>query len=152
MVKKSFSDALAELRSRNVSIAATYRDWGKRLPPGPATRLAMSLAEQRLDLGKALGEIASDYGLPGVQVEFELAPAEAPGAAAGNADISEPVEILKMMVSIEAAEHELLAAVAGAAVAASTEIAERLASEAASAQKRSNWARDQLDLLDMLHS
>jgi hypothetical protein len=147
-VSKPFTEALGELRTRNLAIAALYRDWGRHLPPGPVTRLAMSLAEQRLDLGKALGEIGSDYSLRSLQVEFDAAPAEAP--IPGDAELSEPAAILERMAAAEAADHELLAAVAGAAVAASSESAERLAAEAASARKRSIWAQDQLDLLGMM--
>ena len=142
-----FPGALEELRARSLSIAAIYRGWAKRLPPSPIMQLAMSLAEQRLDLGKALGEVASECGLRGVQVEFELLPAEAPAA---SDEVAEPGALLKKMVAAEAADHELLAAAAGAVVGASTAAAERLAAEANAARKRSLWAQDQLELLDML--
>jgi hypothetical protein len=150
MPSMPFPDALGELRSRSLSVAAVYRDWGRRLPPGPITRLALSLAEQRLDLAKALAELVAEHGLRGIQVEFELDPAEAPAPSAAEAGLAEPAAILKKMVAAEAADHELLAEAAGAAVAASAATAERLAAEAASARKRSIWAQDQLELLDML--
>ena len=150
MLNMPFPEALKELRSRNSAIAAIYRDWARRLPPGPITRLALSIAEQRRDLDKAFGEIAAKYGLQDIQVEFEIAPSEAVGASAEDSALSEPKAILKDIAAAEAADHDLLAAFAGAAVASSTDVAERLASEAASARKRSIWAQDQLELLNML--
>jgi hypothetical protein len=144
------SFALKELSSRNTAIAAIYREWARRLPPGPVTRLAWSIAEQRLDLGKALGEIAADRGIPEVEVEFETAPASSAGVEASEAALADPIIILKKISEAEASDHELLAAVAGAVVPSSGPVAERLASEAASARKRSIWAQDQLELLSML--
>jgi hypothetical protein len=146
----SFPDALGELRSRSLAIAGIYREWARRLPPGPITQLALSCAQQRADLGKALAEIGGEPGLRGLQVEFELALSEAPGPSAGDAALSEPGAIFRKMADAEAADHELIAAAAGAAVAVSAAVAERLASEADSARKRSTWAQDQLELLAML--
>jgi hypothetical protein len=143
------SFALKELSSRNAAIAATYREWARRLPPGPLTRLTGSIAEQRLDLGKALGEIASYRSLPDIEVEFELAPASAAGVSQVEAKLDDPKVILRKMAEAEAAEHELLAAVAGAVLPESAPVAERLASEAAAARKRSIWAQDQLDLISL---
>jgi hypothetical protein len=142
--------ALKELSSRNAAIAAIYREWARRLPPGPVTRLTGSIAEQRLDLGKALAEIAADRALPEIEVEFETAPASAAGIEANEASLADPKAILKRMSEAEASDHELLAAVAGAVLAASVPTAERLASEADQARKRSIWAQDQLELLNML--
>jgi hypothetical protein len=150
MSSLALSFALKELSSRNTVIAATYREWARRLTPGPVSRLAWSMAEQRLDLGKTLGEIAANRSLPEVEVEFDLAPAAAAGVVASEASLAEPRAILKKMSEAESADHELLAAVAGAIVPASGAAAERLASEAAQARKRSIWAQDQLELLSML--
>jgi hypothetical protein len=144
------SFALKELSSRNAAIAAIYREWARRLQPGPVTRLAWSIAEQRLDLGKALSEIAADRSLPEVDVEFESTIASAAGVDAGEATLADSKAILKKIAEAEASDHELLAAVAGAVVPSSGPVAERLASEAASARKRSIWAQDQLELLSML--
>jgi hypothetical protein len=141
--------ALKELSSRNTAIAAIYREWARRLPPGPVTRLTWSIAEQRLDLGKALGEISADRSLPEVEVEFETAPASAAGVYADAASLSDAKTILRKISEAEASDHELLAAVAGAVVSASGPVAERLASEASQARKRSIWAQDQLELLSM---
>jgi hypothetical protein len=148
MSSQPLSFALKELSSRNAAIVAIYRDWARHLPPGPVTRLAWSIAEQRLDLGKALGEIAADRSLPEVEVEFETVPASAIGA--GAASLTDIKAILKEISEAEAWDHELLAEVAGAVVPSSGPVAERLASEAASARKRSIWAQDQLELLSML--
>jgi hypothetical protein len=149
MSNMPFPDAFKELRSRNLSIAAIYREWSRRLPPGPVTRLALSIAEQRRDLDKVFGEIATNYELQSIQVEFELPPSEVAGVSAADSALSEPKAILKEIAAAEAADHDLLATVAGAALTSSTEIAERLAGEAASARKRSIWAQDQLELLSM---
>jgi hypothetical protein len=146
----AFPDALKELHSRNLAIAAIYRDWARRLPPGPVTRLATSIAEQRRDLGKAIEEVAAVYVRQGTNVEFDLAPAESAGLSPEDAALSEPKAILKKITAAEAADHDLLAAIAGAALVSSAEAAERLASEAASARRRSIWAQDQLELLSML--
>jgi hypothetical protein len=142
--------ALKELSTRNTVIAATYREWARRLPPGPVSRLTWSIAEQRLNLGKTLGDIAAEQSLGVVEVEFELAPASAAGVVMGDASLADLRAILKKMSEAEAADHELLAAVAGAIVPLSLDAAERLASEAESARKRSSWAQDQLELLSML--
>jgi hypothetical protein len=149
MLNMPFPEALKELRSRNLSIAAIYREWARSLPPGPITRLVLSIAEQRRDQDKAFGEIAANYGLQNIQVEFELSPAEAAGISTEDSTLSEPKAILKKIAAAEAADHDLLAAAAGAVIAASAEIAESLASEAASSRKRSIWAQDQLELLSM---
>ncbi len=144
------SFALKELRSRNAAVTALYRDWAWHLPPGPVTRLTASIAGQRQDLSKTLGEIAADRGLPEVEVEFDGGPESGSELGPGAASLADPKAILKKVAETEAFDHELLAAIAGAVLAASSPIAERLASEAASARKRSIWAQDQLDLLSML--
>jgi hypothetical protein len=141
--------ALKELSSRNTIIAARYRDWSRRLLPGPVTRLSASIAEQRLDLGKALMEVAADRSLPEIEVEFDVAPAAAAGVEGNETQLEEPKAILRRIAETEAAEYELLAAVAGAVLPASVPFAEMLAAEAASARKRSIWAQDQLELLSM---
>jgi hypothetical protein len=145
------SFALKELSSRNTQITATYREWARRLLPGPITKLTVSIAEQRLDLGKALKEIASYKSLPEVEVEFDLAPAAAAGVSSSKVSLEEeePRFVLRKIADAEMADHELLAAVAGAVLPASGPVAERLAAEASSARKRSIWAQDQLELLDL---
>ncbi len=150
------SSALKELSSRNTAVLAAYRDWARRLPPGSASRLASSMAEQRLELGKALAEIGSNVAVlasaPELEVEFEFDPSpssvlEGKGPSPGS--VAEPKGLLKAMAEIETVEHELLAAAAGAALPLSSVLAERLAGEAASARIRSIWAQDQLELLSM---
>lgn len=146
--------ALKEISSRNAKLAATYRDWARHLPPGPVSRLAFSMAEQRGDLGKSLDEIslalASANASANVEVELETAPASAAGSEAASAALSDIKELLKLMAAAEAADQEFLAALAGAVLPASRDAAETLASEADSARKRSAWAQDQLELLSML--
>ena len=156
MTSLPISSALKDLGSRNAVVLAAYRGWARRLPPGSASRLASTMAEQRLGLGKALSEIGSNLASlaknPETEVELELDPS--PSSAFGGKDPApekavEPKGLLKAMAEIETAEHELLAAVAGAALPLSSVLAERLAGEAASARMRSIWAQDQLDLLSM---
>lgn len=148
--------ALKELSARNGAVLAAYRDWARRLPPGPASRLAASMAEQRIELGKALAEIGSSASLrsstqeSAVEFEFEPSPdAILAGQPPSLGNAADPEALLKAMIALETAEHELLAAAAGAALPVSSVIAERLAGEAASARIRSNWAQDHLDLLSM---
>lgn len=148
MTRQAFSTAVKELGARNAGIATAYRDWSRRLSPGPVSRLASSMAEQRVELGKALAELAADRALPETEVEFEIDPASAAGVAAfGNNDAAEV--LLKGMTQAESTDYEILATLAGAIIPASSEAAERLASEAAAARKRSIWAQDHLDLLGM---
>jgi hypothetical protein len=149
MIKMPIPVALKELASRNGQLTAAYRDWARRLPPGPASRLASSMAEQRLDLGEALGELLAKSAMPSAEVEFESAPASTAGHDAHAVSALEPKALLKRMVDAEAAECELLAAAAGAILPSSSDAAELLAAQAASARKRSLWAQDQLDLLSL---
>ena len=115
------------------------------------------MAEQRLELSKALGEISMEIGAilaasPDIEIEFEsgISPAALIDGKSGSGESpADPKDLLKAMAEIESGEHELLAALAGALLPLSSVLAERLAGEAASARKRSNWARDHLDLLGM---
>jgi hypothetical protein len=150
MTSLGISFAIKELSSRNASLAAAYHDWAKRMPPGPVSKLAQSIAEQRLELGKTLGELASDPAISGIEVEFETAPASAAGSDAAEASFADPKALLKRMIQAEDADYEYFAAVSGAVLPASPSAAERFAAEAAAARKRSLWAQDQLELLSML--
>ena len=149
MKKMSLPSALKVISTRNAAIAQAYRDWGKRLPPGPVSALATSMAGQRLELGKVLAEILGEPRLPEVEVEFDIEPSSLTGFSTFGTELVEPKELLQKMAEAEAADHELLAAVAGAILPASGAAAERLASEADSARKRSTWAQDHLELLTM---
>jgi hypothetical protein len=149
MTRITLSSALKEISSRNATIAAAYRDWGKRLPPGPVSKLASSMAQQRFDLGKILVETSGDYSLPEIEVEFDVDPSLMTEKDTFDRAIYDSKELLKNMAEAEATDHELLAAVAGAVLPASSSVAERLATEADSARKRSIWAQDHLDLLNM---
>jgi hypothetical protein len=149
MTMRLLSSALKEISSRNAAMASTYRALAKRLPPGPVSKLAASIAEQRLELGRILGEVSGDHSLPESEVEFDVDTANLTGKDAFVGTIVDSKEILKKMVETEAADHELLAAVAGAVLPASITVAESLAAEADSARKRSIWAQEHLDLLSM---
>jgi hypothetical protein len=149
MMRRSLSSALKEISSRNAAMASAYRALAKRLPPGPVCKLASSIAEQRFELGKILGEVSGDHSLPESEVEFDVDPTNLTGKDALIGANIDPKEILKIMAEAEAADHELLAAVAGAVLPASIAVAELLATEADSARKRSIWAQEHLDLLSM---
>ena len=149
MTSLPFPSAIKELNSRNVLLCAAYRDWSRRLPPGPVSRLASSISTQRGDLGKTLADLTADRALFTAEVEFEIAPASAPGFDAAKDGALDPKVLLSRMAAAEAAEHDLLSAAAGAALPSSSEAAELLATEAAAAQKRSIWAQDQLELLSL---
>jgi hypothetical protein len=150
MTSLALSTAIAELRSRNARLVAVYRESARSLPPGPVSRLAQSVAEQRLDLEKSLVQTASELGSSAAGVEFEIAPGEAAGSGAAAAALTDPQALLRLMAAAEEAEHDLLAALAGSILPASSAIAESLAAEADAARKRSAWAQDQLELLSML--
>ena len=107
------------------------------------------MAEQRLALGKTLVEASVVLTLPDSEIEFEVDPASAVSAATVAGAVGNPKVLLKMMTEAELADHELLATVAGAVLPASISIAERLASEAESARKRSVWVQDHLDLINI---
>ena len=149
MTRLLLSPALKEIRSRNAGIASAYRALAKRLPPGPVCKLASSLAEQRLDLGKTLAEVSDDHSLAEVEVEFDFDPVGLDGEAAVIGAAVDPAGFLKKVTEAEEADHELLAALAGALLPASLDFAERLATEAAAARKRAMWAQNHLDLLGM---
>jgi hypothetical protein len=150
MTSLALSFALKEISSRNATLAAAYREWAHRLPPGPVSRLSLSMVEQRRDLGKSLVELTAALASASVEVEFETAPASAAGSSASSASLSDPRALLKLMAEAEAADHEFLATLAGAVLPASSEAAETLAGEADAARKRSVWAQDQFELLSML--
>lgn len=155
MKSLAVSSALREISARNAGIAAAYRDWALHLPPGPVSRLASSMALQRLELGKVLGALSGSPPLAEAQVEFEFDPAhlikvEAFKSLSFDGTVIGLGDLLRKMAAAEAEDHELLAAVAGAVLPLSGEAAESLAGEAASARKRSLWAQDHLELLSML--
>jgi len=145
----AFASALKEIISRNAGIAAAYRNWALRLPPGPASRLAASMAQQRFELAKVLGAIYCSSSLPEVEVEFEADPSSFAGVGAFAAANIETMDFLRKMATAESEDHELLAAVAGAVLPRSSDVAQSLAGEAALARKRSIWAQDHLELLNM---
>lgn len=107
------------------------------------------MAAQRQALGKALGEIAADRGLPEVEVEFDIDLVSLMGFDNLASVSLEPKMLLAKMAEAEDLDHEILAALAGAVIPGSTAIAERLAVEADSARKRASWARDHLELLGL---
>ena len=139
------ASVLKEIGARNTGLVSAYREAVRRLAPGPVSKLAASIVEQRHDLGNAIAEIANDRTIPEVEVEFDSEPI----FAIAVTTISDPVGLLKEMAHEEAADHEILATVAGALLPASIDAAERLAAQADSARKRSTWAQDHIDLLSM---
>jgi hypothetical protein len=144
MTSRPLPEAIKELKERNLALATAYRDAARRLPPGPVSKLAASMAEQRLDLIESLDEAAATCRSPGI-VEFEAEVRYAPEPSAAVDQLA----LLRTMAKEEALEHELISALAGALLPSSTSAAEQLATEAESARKRAQWAQDQLDLLSM---
>lgn len=149
MVRLSMSSAIKEASSRNAAATAAYRDCARRLPPGPVSKLAASIAQLRAELGKTLAALAGDRAALESEVELEAALDPFSGLDSPGGSPLELKTLLKRMAEAEAADFELLAALAGAVLPASGEAAERLAAEAAAARKRSAWAQDHLDLIDM---
>ena len=149
MEKMSLSSALKVITTYNGAIASAYKDWARRLPPGPISTLAASMAEQRQDLGRLLTEISADRSLPEVEVDFDIDLGALRGFDSLATTVVEPRELLAKMAEAEAVDHEFLAALAGAVVAVSTSTAENLAVAADSARKRSTWAREHLELLGL---
>jgi hypothetical protein len=155
MTRLAFSAAIREIGQRNADVAASYRDCARRLPPGPVSRLAASMAQQRLELGKVLGSISGSPALPEIEVEFDVSPSHLLGANAFDAESFDGTviglgDLLRKMAAAESADHEFLAAAAGAILPLSSALAESLAGEADSARKRSIWAQDHLELLSMM--
>jgi hypothetical protein len=112
------------------------------------------MAQQRHELGKVLGAISANASLPELEVEFEVDPSYLIGVDAFRVETFDGTVIglgdfLRKMAAAESADHELLAAVAGAILPASASAAESLAGEADAARKRCTWAQDHLDLLSM---
>ena len=147
--------ALTELSLRNSAMLAAYREWARRLTPGPVSRLTSSIIEQRFELGKALGEAASELSAATLPSARSRIRGRAIPAALIERKLAspEPMRNLKFFYrpwpkskpSITSSSPR----VAGAVLSFSSVIAERLAGEAESARKRSNWAQDHLDLLSM---
>ena len=145
----SLASALKVIITYNASIGAAYRDWARRLPPGPVSALASSMAAQRQELGKVLAGIGGDGSIPQVEVEFDINPSVMTSFEDLGTAVVEPKALLQKMVEAEAVDHEFLSALAGAILPASASVAETLADEANSARKRSSWAQDHLDLLGL---
>ncbi len=146
MVRMSLSDALRRVADRNEALVAAYRDGAKQLLSGPLTSLASSMADQRKTLAKDI-QVIAESPFKSSEIEIDLAPSglEPHPARRGTG----PKDILDLAFRAEASDYELLAALAGAVLPLSSDMAETLAAHADAARKRSAWAKDHLDLLDL---
>jgi len=146
MGKIAYAEALGRLQARNEALIGLYREGARRLPPGPAGNLALSMAEQRRDLSKALSSLAE---LPGGRVEIELDESFAAAEPSGEPVPADAAGLLSFIKKAEDADFERLSGLSGASLPISPAAAELLASEAGGAKKRASWAQDHLDLLDL---
>ncbi len=142
MVQLSYKAAIEALLARNSALIALYKEGAKSLLSRPVTSLALSMADQRRELGKELAALAQGQDPGAGPIELEAAPASPAAPAAGDAS-----GLLSRMRDQESDDYELLTALSGALLPSSAELAERLAGLAEQARKRSSWAQDHLDLL-----
>ncbi|HOX33904.1 MAG TPA: hypothetical protein PLB91_16355 [Spirochaetales bacterium] len=142
MVQISYKAAIDALLARNTALIALYKEGAKSLLSRPVTSLALSMADQRRELGKELAALARLQDPGAGPIELESAPAGPEAPAAGDAS-----SLLSRMRDQESDDYELLTALSGALLPSSAELAERLAGLAEQARKRSSWAQDHLDLL-----
>ncbi len=145
MESVSLAVALEASSKRNASIATLYKEEAKTILSRSISSLALSLADQRKELGKALLEFAGLDGTKAAVAELETRFLEAPAGSPGI----EPWDFLEFAIRTESSDYELLACLAGAFLPLSSEAAERLAALSEQARKRSVWAQDHLDLLGL---
>ena len=143
MVSTTVATALETVSKRNSALAAIYTDAARSILSRSVSKLALSVADQRRELGKALVELAQVEGAGLANAEVEQIPLDQSPTWAGG----EICDFLQFMVKAESAEYELLSSLAGAFVVFSADGAERLASLSEQARKRATWAQDHLDLL-----
>jgi hypothetical protein len=145
LLKMPLGAALEAVSARNSAIITAYRDGAHRFISRSISSLILSMTEQRREFGKELAVLADLPGLKDAETELEIESfqLELPGLMKA----SEACGLLPQMQVHELADYELLAALAGATVALSTDAAERLAALAEQARKRASWVQDHLDLL-----
>jgi hypothetical protein len=141
-------EALKSLQTRNDALIGAYREGARSLPPGPVANLATSMAEQRKDLAKTLASLSAS---PVCRAEIELdSDARIPAALAlAPMGARDAAGVLAFMRESEDSDFELFTALAGSAVAVSTQAAELFASAASEAKKRASWAKDHLELMGL---
>ncbi|MDA8426395.1 MAG: hypothetical protein M0Z80_09690 [Treponema sp.] len=145
MMNVPLSSALETASKRNAVAAATYKAGAKSILSRSISSLALSLADQRRELGKVLLELASVGGAETVLAELEPKFLEGQAIPAG----SDPCAFLEFALRVETEDYELLAALAGAFLPLSTDGAERLAALSEQARKRAAWAQDHLELIKL---
>jgi len=143
MVLVPLAAALDATSERNSALAASYKDGARSILSRSISSLALSMADQRRELGKTLLDLAAIAGTEKAAAELETGLLDAPRAWSGT----EACDFLNFMVRAETSDYELLACLAGAFVPLSPDAAERLASLSEQARKRAAWAQDHLDLL-----
>jgi hypothetical protein len=146
MMRMSLSGALEVALTRNSAVAAVYREGARTLLSRSISTLARSMADQRRESAKEIEILRSGFGAT-IELDLDLADPDLLLAPVVASAIEDSVVLLTAMKRWESEDFELLAAIAGAALPASTEIAERVAALAEQARKRASWAQDHLDLL-----
>lgn len=110
MESVSLAVALEASSKRNASIATLYKEEAKTILSRSISSLALSLADQRKELGKALLEFAGLDGTKAAVAELETRFLEAPAGSPGI----EPCDFLEFAIRTESSDYELLACLAGA--------------------------------------
>ena len=138
-------EALSAASARNAALVAAYKYGARNLLSRSVSSLALSMADQRKDLGRNLASFADIPGVRDTFAELDLDPERlAPLAPWTPSDIC---EFLTRVRESESVDYEILACLAGAFVGLSSEAAERLALLSEASRRRASWAQDHLDLL-----
>ncbi|MDP3178775.1 MAG: hypothetical protein Q8M76_12795, partial [Spirochaetaceae bacterium] len=151
MMRMPLSGALEVASTRSSAIAAVYREAARKLLSRSISTLARSMEDQRRESGKELEALRSEFG-SAIELDLDLADPDSLWGPIVPPAIEDAAALLTAMKRWESEDFELLAAIAGAAIAetalpASTDVAERVAALAEQARKRASWAQDHLDLL-----
>jgi hypothetical protein len=141
------AEALGAASARNAALVSAYKYGAHSILSRPVTSLALSMADQRKDLGKALSAMAALPGVRDTYAELDIDPirlgAPPPWSAANACDF------LSLVKEAESIDYEILACLAGAFLPLSPDTAEQLASLSEQSRKRASWAQDHLDLQQM---
>lgn len=143
MPQPSYGAALDALLARNEALLVLYREGAKNLLSRSISSLAASMIDQRRELAKDVASLKRQVADAGAPIDFELTASTLPPNPSGEGAKG----LLESMKKIEAEDYEFLSSLAGAVLPLSVEAAERLASLAEQARKRSSWAQDHLELL-----
>lgn len=145
MTQMPYREALDALSARNAALASIYKESAKHLLSRSVSSLAASMADQRRELGRELAALTLLPSIDDTPLKIEM---DFPDFPPPPIETGEAISVLLgRMQRVEAEDYELLSALSGAVLPRSVDAAERLASLAEQARKRSSWAQDHLDLL-----